>query len=82
MELLILAVLLILPDADDATTARNSVSEEAPFAIMPSAKLPFHGCHEVPLLVEYSAFVREDGTLSVSTTESAASGPLLRTVRV
>ena len=82
VELLTVAVLLMLPVAEDATTPRRSVTEEVPFAIVPSAKLPFHACHEVPLLVEYSALVNVDVTLSVSTTEAAALGPLFFTVSV
>ncbi len=80
--LLTLAVLLILPVADEATLPRRSVAEEAPFAIVPIVKVPFHGCHDVPLSVEYSAFVSAGATLSVSTTEAAESGPLFLTVSV
>ena len=82
VALLTLAVLLILPVAEDATTPRRSVAEDVPFAIVPSARLPLHGCHDVPLFVEYSAFMSVEGTLSLSTTEAAASGPLFLTVSV
>ncbi len=82
VALLTLAELLMLPAADDATTPRRSVAEEVPFAMVPSAKLPFHGCHDAPLSVEYSAFVSAGAILSVSTTEAAALGPLFLTVSV
>ena len=82
VALLTLAVLLMLPVAEEATTPRRSVAEEVPFAIVPSARLPLHGCQDAPLFVEYSAFVRDGGTLSVSTTEAAALGPPFLTVSV
>ena len=82
MALETLAVLLMLPDAEDATTPRKSVTEEAPLAIVPSAKLPFHGCQDAPLFCENSVFCSADGTASVKTTEAAALGPLFRAVRV
>jgi hypothetical protein len=76
------AELLMLPAAVDATMARRRVVEEAPFAIVPRGKVPVHACQDVPLFVEYSVLAREDGILSVRTTELAAPGPLLFTARV
>ena len=75
-------MLVIVSASVSDTAPLIKIVSSSPAANVPISKLPVHGVNVVPPSTENSGFIILDRILSINTTSSATSGPLLDTTIV